>query len=49
MDWIHLALDKDQWRDLVNMAIRIRLPSTDKNLLTVTLRHAVISFQLSDS
>jgi hypothetical protein len=24
-DWIHLAQDKDQWRDLVNMVINLRI------------------------
>jgi hypothetical protein len=26
MDWIHLAQDRDQWRDLVNTVMRIRVP-----------------------
>jgi hypothetical protein len=25
-DWIHLAQDKDQWRDLVNTIMNIRVP-----------------------
>jgi hypothetical protein len=24
--WIHLAQDRDQWRDLVNMVINLRVP-----------------------
>jgi hypothetical protein len=26
VDWIHLAQDRDQWRDLVNMAMNLRVP-----------------------
>jgi hypothetical protein len=26
MDWIHLAQDKDQWRDLVNMVMNLQVP-----------------------
>jgi len=26
MDWTHLAQDKDQWRDLVNTAVKLRFP-----------------------
>jgi hypothetical protein len=26
MDWIHSAQDKDQWRDLVNTAMNLRVP-----------------------
>jgi hypothetical protein len=26
MDWIHLAQDRDQWRDLVNTAMNLRVP-----------------------
>jgi hypothetical protein len=25
MDWIDLAQDRDQWRDLVNMAMNLRV------------------------
>jgi hypothetical protein len=25
-DWIHLAQDKDQWRDLVNTIMNLRFP-----------------------
>jgi hypothetical protein len=26
MDWIHLAQDSGQWRDLVNTVINLRVP-----------------------
>jgi len=26
VDWIHLAQDKDQWRDLENTVMNIRVP-----------------------
>jgi hypothetical protein len=26
MDWIDLAVDRDQWQALVNMAINLRVP-----------------------
>jgi hypothetical protein len=26
MDWIDLAQDRDQWRALVNMVMRLRIP-----------------------
>jgi hypothetical protein len=26
MDWIHLAQDRDQWRALVNMIMKLRVP-----------------------
>jgi hypothetical protein len=26
MDWIDLAQDRDQWRDLVNMEMNLRVP-----------------------
>jgi hypothetical protein len=26
MDWIDLAQDRDQWRNLVNMAMNLRVP-----------------------
>jgi hypothetical protein len=25
-DWIHLALDRDQWRTLMNTVMKFRLP-----------------------
>jgi hypothetical protein len=26
VDWIHLAQDRDQWRDLVNVVMKIPVP-----------------------
>jgi hypothetical protein len=26
VDWIHLARDRDMWRDLVNMVMNLRVP-----------------------
>jgi hypothetical protein len=26
VDWIHLARNRDQWRDLVNMVVNLRVP-----------------------
>jgi len=26
VDWIHMAQDRDQWRDLVNTAMKFRVP-----------------------
>jgi len=26
MDWIHLAQDRDQWRDLMNTALNFQVP-----------------------
>jgi hypothetical protein len=26
MDWMYLAQDKDQWRDLINRVTKIRVP-----------------------
>jgi hypothetical protein len=26
IDWIHLAQDRDQWRTLVNMVMKLRVP-----------------------
>jgi hypothetical protein len=26
VDWIHLAQDRDQWRALVNMVMRLQVP-----------------------
>jgi hypothetical protein len=26
VDWIHLAQDRDQWRDLVSMVINLQVP-----------------------
>jgi hypothetical protein len=27
MDWLHVVQDKDQWRDLVNTVMNLRVPS----------------------
>jgi hypothetical protein len=34
VEWIQLAQDMDQWRDLVDIALKLRVPRTAKNLLT---------------
>jgi hypothetical protein len=34
MDWIYLAQDGDQWRALVNTAIRLRVPINVGNFLS---------------
>jgi hypothetical protein len=26
MDWIHMVRDRNQWRDLVNMVMNLRVP-----------------------
>jgi hypothetical protein len=26
VDWIHLALDRDQWRDILNTVMKLRVP-----------------------
>jgi hypothetical protein len=33
-DWIHLAQDRDQWRDLVNTVVNIRVLLKEGNLLS---------------
>jgi hypothetical protein len=32
--WIHIAQDKDQWRDLVNTAMNLRFHKKRENFLT---------------
>jgi hypothetical protein len=34
VDWIHLAQDRDQWRVLVNTAMKFRVPLKEWNFLT---------------
>jgi hypothetical protein len=34
MDWIHLAQDRDRWRDLVNMVKNYQISKKVKNSLT---------------
>jgi hypothetical protein len=34
VEWIQLAQDRDQWRDLLNIVLKRRVPRTAKNLLT---------------
>jgi hypothetical protein len=34
MDWIDLAQDRDQWMDLVNMAMNLRVPQSAGKFLS---------------
>jgi hypothetical protein len=34
MDWIYLALDRDQWRSLVNTVMNLRVPSNFRKVLS---------------
>jgi hypothetical protein len=35
LEWIHLAQDRDQWRDLENTVMNLRIPQEEeKNFLT---------------
>jgi hypothetical protein len=34
VDWIHLALDRDQWRALVKTVMNLRVPLKTGNFLT---------------
>jgi len=34
MDWIHLIQDRDQWRDLVNTVMNLRIPLKLGNFVT---------------
>jgi hypothetical protein len=34
VDWIHLAQDRDRWRDLVNTVMNLRVPKNSGNFLT---------------
>jgi hypothetical protein len=33
LDWIHLAQDRDQWRDVVNTVMNLRVPKKVENFL----------------
>jgi hypothetical protein len=43
-DWIRLDLDMDQWRDLVNMIMNLKVPKKAGNVLTIQV---TISFSRS--
>jgi hypothetical protein len=34
VDWMHLARDRDQWRDYVNMVTNLRVPLKARNFVT---------------
>jgi hypothetical protein len=33
MDWIHLAQDKVQWRNLLHMAMNLQVPNNTENFI----------------
>jgi hypothetical protein len=33
MDWIHLAMNRDQWQALVNTVMNLRVPQNVRNFL----------------
>jgi hypothetical protein len=35
MDWIKLAQDRDRWRALVNVVMKLQVPQNAGNLLTI--------------
>jgi hypothetical protein len=34
VDWIHLAHNRDQWRAVVNIVMKLRIPQMTRNFLT---------------
>jgi hypothetical protein len=34
VDWMHLAQDRNQWRDVVNTVMNLRVPRKAENILT---------------
>jgi len=35
MDWIVLAQDRDNWRDILNAVLKLRVPQNSENFLAI--------------